>query len=64
MYTRLRGKMPVKVDGIEQFEGPGHVAVTEVAPGIRVSTVFLGIDHNLGFIPFGHVTPYAVGQLQ
>jgi hypothetical protein len=25
-----------------------HVADDEIAPGVRVSTVFLGIDHNFG----------------
>lgn len=25
-----------------------HVALTEVAPGITVSTVFLGVDHSMG----------------
>lgn len=47
----LEGKKAVKVDGLEQWArkfGPDdrHVAVTEVAPGVSVSTVFLGIDHQ------------------
>jgi hypothetical protein len=57
-YYRLRPDHSVEpVDGetesglLEWFEAfekseGGRVAFTEVAPGVEVSTVFLGIDHN------------------
>lgn len=47
----LEGKKAVRVDGLEEWTRRvdlenKHVAVTEIAPGTSVSTVFLGIDHN------------------
>lgn len=47
----LEGKETVKVSGLEEWArrmelDNRHVAVTEIAPGVAVSTVFLGIDHQ------------------
>jgi hypothetical protein len=47
----LEGKEPVKVSGLEEWSRSmdmtdRHVAVTEIAAGVVVSTVFLGLDHR------------------
>lgn len=47
----LEGKKAVKVAGLEEWSRRmdlenKHVAVTEVADGVVVSTVFLGMDHR------------------
>lgn len=47
----LEGKKAVKVASLEEWSRRmdlenRHVAVTEVAPGVTVSTVFLGLDHQ------------------
>lgn len=47
----LRDRTPVKVAELSEFEGTQHVARTEVAPGVIVSTVFLGVDHSHGSGP-------------
>lgn len=53
----LDGKTPVPVKDVLEwgrwFEetaraGKRHVAQTDLGDGVRVSTVFLGIDHNYG----------------
>ena len=50
-YYKLEGHTPVPVENIEEFitwdiGAVRTVALTEIANGIRVSTVFLGVDHN------------------
>lgn len=47
----LVDKEPVKVSGLEEWSRrmdwtDRHVAITEVAPGVTVSTIFLGLDHR------------------
>lgn len=47
----LMGKEAVKVADLDEWSrrmelGERHIAITEVAPGVRVSTVFLGLDHR------------------
>lgn len=46
----LMGKKAVLVNGIGEWarriNNERHVAITEVAQGVTVSTVFLGIDHR------------------
>lgn len=51
MYYILKGKEPVAIEDIhewaKQFDREdGRVALTEYPNGVRVSTVFLGIDHS------------------
>ncbi len=53
MYHILEGKTPKVVDDVIEwakwFEtADRHVAQTELPNGVRVSTVFLGLDHNFG----------------
>ncbi len=54
-YYKLDSRTPVPtglMDWALWYEtADRHVAVTEVAPGIRVSTVFLGLDHSFGVGP-------------
>jgi hypothetical protein len=50
VFYVLDGHTPVAVDDMDAWarmmEGERHVAFDEVAPGVEVSTVFLGVDHN------------------
>lgn len=48
----LEGKKTVKVASFEEWTQRHdlenrHVAVTEIRPGLTVSTVFLGLDHRM-----------------
>lgn len=52
-YYVLRGHEAVPVASVQEWAKEfhsqnRHVAVTEVAPGVTVSTVFLGLDHGFG----------------
>lgn len=54
----LEGKETVKVNGLEEWSRrmdltDRHVAITEVAPGVTVSTVFLGLDHRFAALGEG-----------
>lgn len=49
----LRGKEPVLVDDTLEWgrwmeSGERRVALDEISPEVKVSTVFLGLDHNFG----------------
>ena len=52
MYYILEGKEPKEVDPYQwaiQFDTSNrHVAQDEIADGVKVSTVFLGLDHQYG----------------
>lgn len=50
----LDGKNPVKCDDLIEWamwfeKANRHVSVTNLPDDVRVSTVFLGLDHSFGF---------------
>jgi CTP:molybdopterin cytidylyltransferase MocA len=56
LYYRLDGHQPTPCDRYEfgrmlEDEQTRRVAWDEIAPGVTVSTVFLGIDHSFGHGP-------------
>ena len=52
MFYTLRGKIPVMVADMERWaqwmETGDRIVKQETINGIRVSTVFLGLDHGIG----------------